>query len=336
MRIEAGPSCQASRLGGILGGLRSVGNWTACGPRRIARAGLATLFAALVTIAAPSLNEVPPSEGADAFELGAYSDEQPLATGDRHSGTRDVLDSTNSIASTSERIFFAADAQSGIAGGGAAGTSVADDHGDEASTSTDISTGIPVQGTIGAADDADYFRLILGQPSLVSIYTTGELDTVGRLIDRDGREVTANDDIGKMANSRIEANLDQGIHYLQMRAVANATGSYELHADVRTSAPARLRSIIGMEFALVPAGEGCMGSDSGEDREQPVRRVKISRTFYKGMHEMTLPPVLASTADPLGDGYSAEATCGVTAWSDGRAQWLRDSSRRSRKGRKTA
>ena len=120
-------------------------------------------------------------------------------------------------------------------GGGAAGPNVADDHGDNASTSTNISTGMPVNGTIGAADDADYFRLILGQPSLVSFYTTGELDTAGRLIDSDGREVAANDDSGKMANFRIEANLDPGIHYLQLRAAANTTGSYELHADVRTS-----------------------------------------------------------------------------------------------------
>ena len=317
--------------------MRIADSWAAFGWRHIARAGLATLFASLVTVAAPNLNEAALSEGGGvSLDLDAYVAEQPVATVDRHAGTRDVLDTTNARASTSKRTFFAA-AQSGVAGGGGtASRNVADDHGDGVPTSTDISTGTPVNWMIGAADDADYFRLILGQPSLVSIYKTGEFGTVGRLIDRDGREVTANDDIGKMANSRIEANLDQGIHYLQMRAVANATGSYELHADVRTSAPVRLRSIIGMEFALVPAGEGCMGSDSGEDREQPVRRMKISRTFYKGMHEMTLPPVLASTADPLGDGYSAEATCGVTAWSDGRAQWLRDSTRRSRKGRKTA
>ena len=250
--------------------------------------GLATLFASFITIAAPSLNEAPQPEGVAPLELGGYSAEQPIATEDRHFGTRDALDSTNSIASTSKHTFFAAAAQSGGAGGGgAAGPNVADDHGDQASASTDISSGTPVQGMIGAADDADYFRLILGQPSLVSIYTTGELDTVGRLIDSDGREVAANDDSGKMANFRIEANLDPGIHYLQMRAVANATGSYELNADVRTSAPARIGNSVGMEFALVPAGEFYMGSDSGEARERPVRRVQISRAFYMGQHEVT-------------------------------------------------
>ena len=277
-------------LGAILSGLRIADGWTAYGPRRIARAGLATLFASLVTIAAPNLNEGPQSEGADTFELGTYSAQQPAATVDRHSGSRDAVDSTYLIGSTSGRTFFAADSQGGVAGGGAAAAlNVADDHGDEASTSTDISTGMPVKGIIEATDDADYFRLILGQPSLVSIYTTGELDTVGRLIDSDGREVVANDDSGKMANFRIEANLDPGIHYLQMRAVANATGRYELHADARASALARFTNSIGMEFVLVPAGEFDMGSTSDEARsnEQPVTRVQISRGFYMGKHEVT-------------------------------------------------
>ena len=288
--------------------MRIAHGWAACGSRRIALAGLAALFASLITAADPGLNEAPLSEGGGgSLDLDAYAAEQPVAAMDRHFGTRDTLDSTNPIAPTSKRTFFAADSQSGVSGGGGAvGLNVADDHGDNASTSTDISTGIPVQGMIGATDDADYFRLILGQPSLVSIYTTGDLDTVGRLIDSDGGEVAANDDSGTMANFRIEANLDPGIHYLQMRAVANATGSYELHADVRTSAPARFRNSVGMEFALVPAGEFYMGSDSGEARERPVRRVQISRAFYMGQHEVT-----AGQWDAvMGSNRSAWSDCG--------------------------
>jgi formylglycine-generating enzyme required for sulfatase activity len=47
---------------------------------------------------------------------------------------------------------------------------------------------------------------------------------------------------------------------------------------------------IGMKFALVPAGEGTIGSPTGEagrrDDEKP-RAVKIAKAFYMGVHEVT-------------------------------------------------
>ena len=45
----------------------------------------------------------------------------------------------------------------------------------------------------------------------------------------------------------------------------------------------------GMEFAWVPAGEFLMGSTSAEaeDDERPVTRVRISRGFWMGKHEVT-------------------------------------------------
>ena len=47
--------------------------------------------------------------------------------------------------------------------------------------------------------------------------------------------------------------------------------------------------IAGMEFVRVPAGEFLMGSTSEEalSREQPVTRVRISRAFELGKHEVT-------------------------------------------------
>ena len=46
---------------------------------------------------------------------------------------------------------------------------------------------------------------------------------------------------------------------------------------------------LGMEFVLVPAGGFEMGSTSGlaESDERPVTRVRISRAFYLGKHEVT-------------------------------------------------
>jgi len=56
--------------------------------------------------------------------------------------------------------------------------------------------------------------------------------------------------------------------------------------------PTRLANSIGMEFVLVPAGEFTMGlPDSGNDRdtppETPAHRVRFTRPFYLGIHEVT-------------------------------------------------
>ena len=259
-------------------------------PDRTLWSGLGAFIVAFSLIAAASLDGATLSGEECIFAFGAYAADHSDASTTAESEFPLAPCSTDSVASVLRRTFFAADVPNGIPGGAsAAGLNVADDHGDKLSTSTDISIGTPVKGQIGTTEDADYFRLILGEPSLVSIYTIGDLDTVGTLIDSDGREVAANDDSGKMANFRIEANLDPGIHYLRMRTSANATGSYELHAKARATSPARFTNSIGMEFVLVPAGEFDMGSTSEEafSDEQPVTRVRISSGFYLGKHEVT-------------------------------------------------
>jgi formylglycine-generating enzyme required for sulfatase activity len=43
----------------------------------------------------------------------------------------------------------------------------------------------------------------------------------------------------------------------------------------------------GMTFALIPAGEFIMGSTDGADDEKPPHPVKISKSFYMGVHEVT-------------------------------------------------
>ena len=42
-----------------------------------------------------------------------------------------------------------------------------------------------------------------------------------------------------------------------------------------------------MEFVLIPAGEFMMGSTEGKRNETPVHKVRISRPFYLGKHEVT-------------------------------------------------
>ena len=68
-----------------------------------------------------------------------------------------------------------------------------------------------------------------------------------------------------------------GEHYREALRLLNA-------AEAAEKSP-----IAGMEFVRVPAGEFLMGSTSEEadSREQPVTRVRISRAFELGKHEVT-------------------------------------------------
>ena len=72
---------------------------------------------------------------------------------------------------------------------------------------------------------------------------------------------------------------------------------------VARGAEAKLTNSIGMELVLIPAGEFEMGSPEGPDEllrrfpyakrewvvgEQPVHKVKLTKSFYMGTHEVTL------------------------------------------------
>lgn len=51
--------------------------------------------------------------------------------------------------------------------------------------------------------------------------------------------------------------------------------------------PRTLVNSIGMQFALIPAGEFQMGSNDGDEEEKPVHTVRISKPFYLGAYEVT-------------------------------------------------
>ena len=55
--------------------------------------------------------------------------------------------------------------------------------------------------------------------------------------------------------------------------------------------PASIKNSVGMTLKLIPAGEFVMGSadddKDAEHNEKPMHRVRITRPFYLGMHEVT-------------------------------------------------
>lgn len=168
----------------------------------------------------------------------------------------------------------------------------ADDHGDQQSAATRLELGANLAGLIELGNDEDWFRLVVSQRTAIAIYTTGRMDTVGSLRDGSNQEIREDDDSGANQNFHIETTLGPGTYYVRVTSYSSGTGSYTLHAE-RTGGssvlPERYTNSIGMEFALVPAGEFTMGSTDprANDDESPLTSVQISQPLYVGVHEVT-------------------------------------------------
>ena len=103
-----------------------------------------------------------------------------------------------------------------------------DDHGSDADSATELTTS--VSGRIDDSDDVDYFRIQVARRSTVTIFTTGSLDTVGRLEHRTAGDIASNDDPDDGGyNFRISQTLDAGTYYVSVRGYGSDTGSYTVH-----------------------------------------------------------------------------------------------------------
>ena len=102
--------------------------------------------------------------------------------------------------------------------------------GGEPTCALSLELGVPVPGQIEAGDETHWFRLQLDAPASVAVYTTGSLDTVGRLHDESGEQIAWNDDDGARFNFHIEGDRPAGVYYVQVDSYGSRTGSYTLHA----------------------------------------------------------------------------------------------------------
>ena len=108
-----------------------------------------------------------------------------------------------------------------------------DDHGDGRGTATRIALTGSASGRIDPAGDVDWFRFAeVTESGTLTVYTTGSLDTLGRLYDAAGNQLTDNDDGGEDTNFRIERDVDAGTYFVSVEAFdESATGDYTLHTE---------------------------------------------------------------------------------------------------------
>ena len=130
-----------------------------------------------------------------------------------------------------------------VAGTGEVGGQADDDHGNELSQATVLTLGEPMPGLIEKSGDVDYFQLEVSEPTWVSIYTTGALDTVGSLRDVLDGEIRSDDDSGSRQNFQMRLALASGTYYIRVEAYGEGTGEYALESEATTdltTAPASI------------------------------------------------------------------------------------------------
>ena len=112
------------------------------------------------------------------------------------------------------------------------------DYGGTTATATVLSLGSSLPGSIDPADDEDVFEIELTSAADLWVYATGDLDTVGELLDSNGALLEENDD-GTLLDSplafSIREELSAGTYYVRVSSFKDrAAGSYTIHAQTVT------------------------------------------------------------------------------------------------------
>ena len=104
-----------------------------------------------------------------------------------------------------------------------------DDHGDSRGTATKVELNRSVSGNIETEGDVDYFRFVLTSAGTITVFTTGNTDTYGRLENDSGNYITADGDSGSGKNFSIKRKLDPGTYSIAVSNFLNKeTGPYSL------------------------------------------------------------------------------------------------------------
>lgn len=109
-----------------------------------------------------------------------------------------------------------------------------DDHGDTIASATSLVVGSEATGEIDDGADADVFRITVLRRGTLTVYTTGSVDTVGRLKREDGSTIIVVDDdpASGDTNFRIEREVARGIYYVKVTGYGETdTGDYRLHVE---------------------------------------------------------------------------------------------------------
>ena len=105
------------------------------------------------------------------------------------------------------------------------------DHGDTRAAATSVTAGARVWGAIDPAADEDYFSFSVSSTADYWIYTLGDLDTEGELLDSNGMSIDINDRGGVLPNPDnffLWQRLQSGTYYIKVTGYGSTDEPYVL------------------------------------------------------------------------------------------------------------
>ena len=144
---------------------------------------------------------------------------------------------------------------------------IVDDHGDDAANATVFSLNDSIEGSIEQAGDEDWFSFEVSTTGILTVYTTGSTNTVGRILDSDG-VVLAEDDGAHGGNFSLTIGAFPDTFYVDVSATGNTTGDYLLITEYEDSLGGLLIDDHGNDrdtATIVNIGENVLGFIEKED-----------------------------------------------------------------------
>ncbi|MYE80845.1 MAG: VCBS repeat-containing protein, partial [Gammaproteobacteria bacterium] len=188
-----------------------------------------------------------------------------------------------------------------VAAGVAPGT--ADDHGDDAETATAVEA-LPwsAAAALQAPGDRDVFRIDLATGGRLTVYTTGDTDTYGTLMDADGAVLAEDDDTGAGTNFEIEAAVRAGVHYVEVRGFAVETGRYTLTIEFVANPPGVAFGLQNVLTTFANGARAVHAADLDGDGDPDVLSAsphddKIAWYENQGAGRFSTQQVIATDAD---------------------------------------
>jgi uncharacterized protein YvpB len=141
---------------------------------------------------------------------------------------------------------------------------VADDYGNDCNTAAAISLNSSKNGKIDFAGDNDYFSVQVSSKGTLTVETTGDTDTYGRLLDSSCKEIEHDDDEGKGDNFKISKKVSAGTYYVAVRHHSSTkTGSYALNVALSTNVAANPLDVPYLNQRSIPTiGDSACASAS--------------------------------------------------------------------------
>ena len=180
------------------------------------------------------------------------------------------------------------------------------DHGDTRAAATSVTAGARVWGAIDPAADEDYFSFSVSSTADYWIYTLGDLDTVGELLDSNGMSIDINDRGSVLPNPDnffLWHRLESGTYYLKVTGYVSTDEPYILRVREFTDTTSRGNAAT---LAIDGFASGTIDPEDDDD----YFKLELSETTEVAIRTSGFPDTLGELYDNYGtqiayndDGY---------------------------------